>query len=46
MNKPNLHIKEEEWNKKWKQREKKKKTKMKISGGNVKKLQKIIVGKI
>lgn len=45
MNKPNSHIKEEEWSKKWEQRAKKKKIKMRISGSGVKKLQRIIIGK-
>jgi hypothetical protein len=45
MNKQNLNINEEEWSKKWKLREKKKKVKMKISGGNVKKLSRIIISK-
>ena len=45
MQKPNLHISEREWSKKWEQREKKKKVKMKVSGGSVKKLSKIIINK-
>ncbi|HOZ56150.1 MAG: hypothetical protein BWY51_00577 [Parcubacteria group bacterium ADurb.Bin316] len=45
MHKPNLHINEKAWNKKWEQRDKKKKVKMKVSGGSVKKLSKIIINK-
>jgi hypothetical protein len=45
MNKQNLHINEEEWSKKWEQRTKKKKIKMKVSGSNVKKLSRIIINK-
>lgn len=46
MNKQNLHINEKKWEKKWETREKKKKTKMKVSGSSVKKLSKIIINKI
>ena len=45
MNKQNSHINEKVWSKKWEQRDKKKKLKMKVSGGSVKKLSKIIINK-